>query len=122
LAARSARSTGTTLLAVTGTNGKTTVTTLVAAMLVASGRRAIAAGNIGLPLITAVDQQAEVIVAEVSSFQLQFTSTFRPAVAAWLNFAEDHLDWHPTMEHYAAAKARLWANQQGDDLALAKPR
>jgi UDP-N-acetylmuramoylalanine--D-glutamate ligase len=107
------------LLAVTGTNGKTTVTTLIAAMLVRAGRSAIAAGNIGLPLITAVTQPAELIVAEVSSFQLQFTSTFRPSVAAWLNLAEDHLDWHPTMAHYADAKARIWANQGDGDVAVA---
>ena len=113
------RETDAQVLAVTGTNGKTTVTTMVAAMLVAAGRTAIAAGNIGLPLISAVGQPADVLVAEVSSFQLQFTAAFRPAVGAWLNLAEDHLDWHPTMEHYAAAKARLWANQGEDDLAVA---
>ena len=110
---------GKPLVAVTGTNGKTTVTTLVAAMLVESGRTAVAAGNIGLPLIDAVAQEVEVVVAEVSSFQLQHTDAFRPSVAVWLNLAEDHLDWHPTREHYAAAKARIWANQGGDDVAVA---
>ena len=107
------------MLAITGTNGKTTVTTLVAAMLVAGGRRAIAAGNIGLPLVDAVTTDVDVVVAEVSSFQLELTSRFRPAVAAWLNFAEDHLDWHATMADYAAAKARIWANQQPPDVAVA---
>ena len=58
-------------------------------------------------------------MAEVSSFQLQLTSTFRPRVAVWLNLAEDHLDWHPTMQHYVEAKARVWANQAGEDLAVA---
>ncbi|HEX9968821.1 MAG TPA: UDP-N-acetylmuramoyl-L-alanine--D-glutamate ligase [Acidimicrobiales bacterium] len=106
------------VLAVTGTNGKTTVTTLVADMLNQSGRRAIAAGNIGLPLIEAVARDVDVVVAEVSSFQLQYTDRFRPSVAVWLNLAEDHLDWHPTLEHYAAAKARIWANQADDDLAV----
>jgi UDP-N-acetylmuramoylalanine--D-glutamate ligase len=106
------------LVAITGTNGKTTVTTLVAAMLNASGSRAVAAGNIGLPLIDAVDQPTDVIVGEVSSFQLQFTERFRPAVSCWLNLAEDHLDWHPTMAHYAAAKARIWAAQQDGDIAV----
>jgi UDP-N-acetylmuramoylalanine--D-glutamate ligase len=114
-----AREASAQLLAVTGTNGKTTVTTLVAAMLVRAGRSAIAAGNIGLPLIAAVTQPVEIIVAEVSSFQLQFTSTFRPSVAVWLNLAEDHLDWHPTMAHYADAKAKVWANQGDDDVAVA---
>ena len=109
---------GRRLVAVTGTNGKTTVTTLVAAMLVASGLRAVAAGNIGLPLIDAVHQDVDVIVAEVSSFQLEHTVSFRPAVATWLNFAEDHLDWHPDLAHYAAAKARIWRNQTADDVAV----
>lgn len=106
------------IVAVTGTNGKTTVTTMIAAMLNEPGRTAIAAGNIGLPLITAVAQPADVIVAEVSSFQLQYTDAFHPTVAVWLNFAEDHLDWHPSLEHYAAAKARIWANQDAGDTAV----
>jgi UDP-N-acetylmuramoylalanine--D-glutamate ligase len=106
------------LVAITGTNGKTTVTTLVTAMLNESGRRAVAAGNIGLPLIDAVDQPTDVIVGEVSSFQLQFTDGFRPAVSCWLNVAEDHLDWHPTMSHYIAAKARIWATQGPGDVAV----
>lgn len=107
------------LIAVTGTNGKTTVTTLVAAMVVASGRKAVAAGNIGLPLIEAVKRDVDVVVAEVSSFQLQYTEAFRPSVGVWLNLAQDHLDWHPTMEHYADAKRRIWANQAGADVAVA---
>lgn len=109
---------GTRFVAVTGTNGKTTVTTLVAAILVAGGVRAVAAGNIGLPLVTAVATRPEVVVAEVSSFQLQHTVDFRPDVAVWLNLAEDHLDWHPTMAHYAAAKARIWANQGPGQVAV----
>jgi UDP-N-acetylmuramoylalanine--D-glutamate ligase len=119
LAARTAAGNGKVLVAVTGTNGKTTVTTLVAAMLVESGRPAVAAGNIGLPLVEAVGQDADVVVAEVSSFQLQYVDRFRPAVAVWLNLAEDHLDWHPTSAHYAAAKARIWANQRAGDVAVA---
>jgi UDP-N-acetylmuramoylalanine--D-glutamate ligase len=107
------------VVAVTGTNGKTTVVTLAARMLVASGRRALAAGNIGLPLLEAVHSDAEVVVAEVSSFQLALTTTFRPRVSAWVNFAPDHLDWHPDLDHYRAAKARLWANIGPGDLAVA---
>jgi UDP-N-acetylmuramoylalanine--D-glutamate ligase len=106
------------MVAITGTNGKTTVTTLVAAMIAASGGRALAAGNIGLPLIDAVSQPADVVVAEVSSFQLQFTDAFRPDVSCWLNLAEDHLDWHPTLADYAAAKARIWAGQGPSDVAV----
>ena len=106
------------LVAVTGTNGKTTVTSLVAAMLVESGLVAVAAGNIGLPFIDAAGLDADVLVTEVSSFQLQFTDRFHPVVSCWLNLAEDHLDWHPTMAHYAAAKARIWAAQASGDVAV----
>jgi UDP-N-acetylmuramoylalanine--D-glutamate ligase len=106
------------IVAVTGTNGKTTVCTLIAAMLVESGLRAAAAGNIGLPLIDVVENDLDVFVVEVSSFQLQFTDTFRPIVAVWLNLAEDHLDWHPSMAHYAAAKARIWSHQRASDVAI----
>jgi UDP-N-acetylmuramoylalanine--D-glutamate ligase len=116
LAWRRARS---KMVAVTGTNGKTTVTTLITEMLVASGVRAVAAGNIGAPLLDAVDGDADVIVAEVSSFQLSLTDTFRPAVAAWVNFSEDHLDWHGSLDHYRRAKARLWANSGPGDIAVA---
>jgi UDP-N-acetylmuramoylalanine--D-glutamate ligase len=106
------------LAAITGTNGKTTVTTLVTEMLLASGRRALAAGNIGRPLIEAVGTGTDVVVAEVSSFQLQFTEQFRPRVSCWLNLTPDHLDWHPDLAHYAAAKARVWANQGPGDTAV----
>ena len=106
------------IVAVTGTNGKSTVTTMATDMLVASGRRAVAAGNIGLPLVDAVHGDAEVLVVEVSSFQLQLTERFRPRVAVWLNVAEDHLDWHPDLDAYVAAKARIWANQGEGDLAV----
>ena len=109
---------GPELVAITGTNGKTTVTTLVTAMLQASGRSAVAAGNIGVPLVEAVSSGADVCVAEVSSFQLQFTESFRPAVSCWLNLSPDHLDWHPTIGHYAEAKARIWRNQRRGDTAV----
>ena len=106
------------MVAITGTNGKTTVTTLVAAMLAASGRRTLAAGNTDVPLVDAIEHDLDVIVVEASSFRLEFTETFHPAVAVWLNLAEDHLDWHPSIEAYAAAKARIWAAQTPDDLAV----
>ncbi|MGH9190366.1 MAG: UDP-N-acetylmuramoyl-L-alanine--D-glutamate ligase [Acidimicrobiales bacterium] len=113
------RGIGQPVVAVTGTNGKTTVTTLVAAMLEASGVKALAAGNIGRPLTEVADSDADVVVAEVSSFQLQFVDRFHPAVAVWLNWAPDHLDWHPDIRSYAAAKARIWARQTPDDVAVA---
>jgi UDP-N-acetylmuramoylalanine--D-glutamate ligase len=106
------------LVAVTGTNGKTTVTGLVTDMLVASGVAAVAAGNIGVPLADAVAGPADLLVVEVSSFQLQMTDEFHPSVAVWLNLAPDHLDWHPDLESYARAKARIWARQGADDTAV----
>ena len=106
------------VVAVTGTNGKTTVATLVASILVAAGVRAVAAGNIGFPLVSAAGADVDVLVAEVSSFQLEYTVGFRPDVAVWLNLAPDHMDWHPSMAHYAAAKARIWANQRPGDVAV----
>ena len=111
-------SVNTRLLAITGTNGKTTVTTLVSAILERAGFRSVAAGNIGLPLIEAVQGDHQFVVAEVSSFQLWYTERFRPSVSCWLNLAPDHLDWHPDMDHYASAKARIWANQGAGDRAV----
>ena len=108
------------IVAVTGTNGKTTVTTLITSMLAASGRVVVDAGNNDLPLVDALDRaDVELFVVEASSFRLQFTSRFRPVVGVWLNLSPDHLDWHPTMDHYAAAKFRLWAAQGPTDVAVA---
>lgn len=108
------------VLAVTGTNGKTTVTTLLGEMLSAAGRTVVVCGNIGTPMVEAAPGVPAdgAVVCEVSSFQLAFTSAFRPRVGIWLNFAPDHLDWHAGLAAYAAAKARLWANQRDDDLAV----
>jgi len=103
------------IVAVTGTNGKTTVTSLCAAMLEASGTRAVAAGNIGRPLIDAIADDVAVVVAEVSSFQLQFADTFRPAVAVLLAITPDHLDWHGSFDRYASAKARITEHQRETD-------
>lgn len=113
-----ARHTSTPLVAVTGTNGKSTITQLVTDMLNASDRRAIAAGNIGVALIDAIARPADTYVVEVSSQQLYSTQSFRPAVAVWSNLSPDHLDWHPSLEHYIEAKARIWANQGSDDVAV----
>jgi UDP-N-acetylmuramoylalanine--D-glutamate ligase len=103
--------------AVTGTNGKTTTTTLLAAMLERGGVETVAAGNIGLPLIDAVGRLGSdaVVAAEVSSFQLAAIRRFRPRVAVLLNIAQDHLDWHGDFASYVAAKARIVENQAQDD-------
>jgi len=107
------------LVAITGTNGKTTVTTLTTEMLAASAVRTVAAGNIGTPLLDVVEADVNVVVAEVSSFQLVFTTAaFRPGVAVLLNVAPDHLDWHDSFADYAAAKARVFAHQRNDDVVV----
>ncbi|MEZ5208627.1 MAG: UDP-N-acetylmuramoyl-L-alanine--D-glutamate ligase [Acidimicrobiales bacterium] len=108
------------LLAITGTDGKTTVTTLVTEMLRASGVPAEAAGNTDVPLVTAVaDPEPRVFVVEASSFRLAHAAAFRPTVATWLNFAPDHLDNHGSLEAYEAAKARIWADLAPGGTAVA---
>lgn len=104
------------LLAVTGTNGKTTAVTAAAAMLEASGAKVCAAGNIGTALSEVAQEAWDVIVVEASSFQLHFTERFHPIGAAILNVAPDHLDWHGSYEEYAAAKRAIFANQQPADV------
>ena len=99
------------VVAVTGTNGKTTATTLIADMLGRSGVATVAAGNIGTALSDVAGGAWEVVVVEVSSFQLRFTERFRPEIAVLLNVAPDHLDWHGSIHAYTAAKARIFANQ-----------
>lgn len=98
-------------VAVTGTNGKTTTTQMVTACLQASGLDAVACGNIGRPFPAAAREPHDVLVVEVSSFQLETQSSFHPRVSVLLNIAPDHLDWHGTFEAYAAAKAGIFANQ-----------
>ena len=93
-------------LVVTGTNGKTTTTSMLYAMLEAAGRRAVLCGNIGDPVLDLLDQPAEVLAVELSSFQLHWAPSLRPDAGVVLNVAEDHLDWHGSMAAYAAAKAR----------------
>ncbi len=107
-------------LAVTGTNGKTTTTSLLAAMLGEAGIPSVAAGNIGLPVVDAVGSVPDsgAIALEVSSFQLAAIERFAPRVAVVLNIAEDHTDWHGTTAAYAAAKARIVENQGPDDVFL----
>lgn len=108
----------TRLVAVTGTNGKTTVVTLIDRMLTESGFRSVAAGNIGVPLLDALGPDVDVVVAETSSFQLALTDRFRPDVAVWLNVSPDHLDAHKNYEEYVQAKARIWVNQRPGDVAV----
>lgn len=105
------------LLAITGTKGKSTTTTLVGRMLRTAGFRVLVGGNIGVPLSAQVDESTEdtMHVVETSSFQLEATETFHPWIAALLNFSPDHLDRHASEDEYATAKARIFANQTADD-------
>ena len=108
------------LIGITGSNGKTTTTTLLHHILQSAGMEAILAGNVGTPMISCVDAMhgGTVTVAELSSFQLELTDTFRPNVAVLLNLTPDHLDRHKTMEAYAAAKARIFEKQTELDAAV----
>jgi UDP-N-acetylmuramoylalanine--D-glutamate ligase len=108
------------VIAITGTKGKSTTTTLIGRILGADGRRVLVGGNIGVPVSAQVDESTPdtLHVIEASSFQLETTTTFRPWIAVWLNFAADHLDRHPTVDAYADAKARIFANQTEHDWAV----
>jgi len=108
------------LVAITGTNGKTTVTTLVTEMLQESGLAAVAAGNTDVPLVAAIDDpMIDVFVVEASSFRLGHSRHFAPDVGVWLNFAPDHLDVHADLAAYESAKARIWRQQGPEQLAVA---
>jgi len=98
------------VIAVTGTNGKTTTTELLAQMLNACGQRTIACGNIGKPLseVAREKQPFDVLTVEVSSFQLEAIETFHPSISLWLNFAPDHLDRYRSVADYRAAKLRIF--------------
>lgn len=112
--------TGADILGVTGTNGKTTTTTLLGEIMKATGRHTVVGGNIGLGLSTQAEDlpKGDVVVAELSSFQLEFTSTMKAKAAVILNITPDHLDRHHTMEAYAAAKKRIFLNQDTTDFAV----
>jgi len=108
------------VIAVTGTNGKTTTTELLVQTLNACGQRTIACGNIGKPLSEVVreKQSFDVLTVEVSSFQLETIRTFHPSVSLWLNFAPDHLDRYRSVAEYRAAKLRIFENQTNADVAV----
>ena len=108
------------VVAVTGTNGKSTVTSLVTAMLERSGVHALAVGNIGRVVLDALAEPADVLVVEASSFQLHtVTPAFAPDVAVLLNLADDHLDWHGSFDAYVADKMHVFAYQRPDALLVA---
>jgi UDP-N-acetylmuramoylalanine--D-glutamate ligase len=108
------------MLAVTGSNGKTTTTTLLGEILTAGGLKTLVGGNIGVPVISLIDESADESwsVLEVSSFQLETTDEFHPTIAVILNITPDHLDRHGNMENYCAAKERIFARQTSDDFLV----
>src|SRR6266849_4843254 len=108
------------LIGITGSNGKTTTTSLIAHLLETAGLPVILAGNIGTPLIARVEETSEgsVSVVEMSSFQLELIATLRPDIAVFLNLTPDHLDRHASLETYGRAKARIFENQTEADFAL----
>jgi UDP-N-acetylmuramoylalanine--D-glutamate ligase len=108
------------IAAITGTNGKTTTTSILGTIFKHNGYHTFVGGNIGDPLIGAVESHQiwDQVVAEISSFQLEWISSFRPTVAALLNLSEDHLDRYPDYQAYIDAKLRIFENQTGDDFAV----
>ena len=108
------------IVAITGSNGKTTTTTLCGDLIASSSKRTLVGGNIGTPVILLVDDSTDdtINVIEVSSFQLETIETFHPHIAVVLNITPDHLDRHGSMEKYAAAKARIFENQTGADYSV----
>jgi UDP-N-acetylmuramoylalanine--D-glutamate ligase len=108
------------IIGITGSNGKTTTTTWTGRMLEAGGKSPIVAGNIGRPLTDAAEEadESQLLVAELSSFQLKGTVDFHPQIACLLNVSETHLDYHGSMEDYTASKLKLFANQTLEDYAV----
>jgi len=106
------------IIAVTGTNGKTTTCTLIYEFLKAGGKKIIVAGNIGNPLIEVDDRGLDLVVVEISSYQLENIVTFRPWISLILNLTEDHIERHKSMKDYVAAKARIFLNQRKSDYLI----
>jgi UDP-N-acetylmuramoylalanine--D-glutamate ligase len=106
------------IVAIGGTNGKSTTTSLVHAMLVEAGKRAFVGGNFGVPLSRAAGQEFDVLVVEVSSFQMERAPSFHARAAALLNVTDDHLDRYPSFDAYAAAKGNMFVNQSVEDVAV----
>lgn len=107
------------VIAVTGSNGKTTTVTLIAKVIEKAGKKAALCGNVGVPFSSRVlEADVDIFVVEISSFQLELCETFRPHIALVTNFSQNHLDRHPTMEDYFEAKKRLFMNQTSRDVAI----
>lgn len=112
------------VIGITGTNGKTTTTELIARLLSANGQRTVACGNYGVPYseVLLSGEVYDVLTMEISSFQCETIETFRCPITVWLNFAADHLDRYPGVEEYRAAKMRIFENQTAEDVAVVDAR
>lgn len=110
------------IVAITGTDGKTTTTLMAAAMLSASGHKAAAVGNTETPWVEVLDEAHDAYAVECSSFRLHYTKEFRAVAATWLNLAPDHLDWHRDIDSYRRAKERIWVAARDTDVAVAPIR
>lgn len=106
------------MVAITGTDGKTTTTLMVAALLEAGGLTTAAVGNTEVPLAAALDDDVDAFAVECSSFRLSWIRSFRAEAAIWLNLAPDHQNWHVSMATYEQAKANIWRHQRSDDVAV----
>lgn len=106
------------IIAITGTNGKTTTTTLIGEMLKAGGKKVAVAGNLGFPLVEVDDASLDYVAAEISSYQLEAMDKFKPYISVILNIQPDHFERHHTMEEYIRQKARIFINQTGDDYVV----
>jgi UDP-N-acetylmuramoylalanine--D-glutamate ligase len=106
------------MVAVTGTDGKTTTVLMTEAILDRAGRTPVSCGNTEIPFVEALDLEVDAFVIEATSFRLAFVESFRCNASAWLNLAPDHLDWHTSMDSYESAKARIWANVTDGDAAI----
>ena len=112
------RLTAAPIIAVTGTNGKSTTTALISYILEQSGKRAPACGNIGVPILSLLEQPLDFLIAEVSSFQLEYSPTFAPFVGVWLNLTPDHIDWHGNLDSYINAKRSMFEHQAMSQYAV----
>jgi UDP-N-acetylmuramoylalanine--D-glutamate ligase len=106
------------MIAITGTDGKTTTTMLTASLLTVGGLRTAAVGNTEVPFVAALDDDVDAFAVECSSFRLNWIDRFRAEAAVWLNLAPDHQNWHRSMASYEAAKARIWEHQRPPDVAI----
>lgn len=112
------RSSNIPIIAITGTNGKSTTCALISHILQTAGLKAPACGNFGVPIMSVLDQNPDYLVAEVSSYQAHYSRKLAPQVAVWLNVTPDHLEWHGNFDNYVVAKMKLFVNQRSDQFAV----